>query len=70
MQSIFYQLIEEQTKTIMLVNVRAEYVFNTIDPAVVADEKHSPRRSLIVILVTLLGGIIGVVSILIRDKNN
>jgi len=66
MQNVFYQLIEEQTKTIMLAKVRTEYVFKTIDPAVIPDEKHSPRRALIVIFVTLLGAIIGIVSVLIN----
>lgn len=68
MQNVFYQIIEEQTKIIMLANVRAEYVFKTIDPAVIPDEKDSPRRAVIVILATMLGGILGIISVLIREK--
>ena len=66
MQTVFYQLIEEQTKTIMLAEVSKEYVLKTIDPANVPDEKDSPKRALIVVLGTMLGGILSVLIVLIR----
>ncbi|WP_221892364.1 Wzz/FepE/Etk N-terminal domain-containing protein [Teredinibacter haidensis] len=66
MRKVFSQLIEEQTKTIMLANVRQEYTFTTIDPAVVPEEKDSPKRSLIVLIALILGGFIGVVIVFIR----
>ena len=56
MQTIFYQLIEEQTQTIMLANARPEYLFRTVDPAVVSEEPIRPRRMLIYIVGVLLGG--------------
>lgn len=56
MQTIFYQLIEEQTQTIMLANARPEYLFRTVDPAVVSEEPIRPRRMLICIVGVLLGG--------------
>ncbi|MDQ9094144.1 GNVR domain-containing protein [Pseudoalteromonas haloplanktis] len=65
-QSVLYKLIEEQAKTIMFANVRDEYVFKTIDPALIPEEKSRPKRPLIVILGTMLGGLIGVMVILIR----
>ena len=46
-RSILYKLIEEQAKTIMFANVRDEYVFKTVDPAVVAEVKSGPKLSLI-----------------------
>ena len=55
MQTIFYQLIEEQTKTIMLANVRQHYVLEVIDPAVVPEEETKPKRAMICVLITLLG---------------
>ena len=61
MQKVFYQLIEDQTKTLMLAEVNQEYVFKTLDPAVVAEEKLKPKRALIVVLGTLLGTLFGVV---------
>lgn len=55
MRSVFYQLIEEQMKTIMLAEVRDEYIFSTIDPPVVPEEKAKPKRALICVLGTMLG---------------
>ena len=66
MQTIFYQLIEEQTKTIMLANVRQDYVLEVIDPAVVPEEEAKPKRAMICVLITLLGGFISVIFCLIR----
>ena len=66
MQTIFYQLIEEQTKTIMLAEVSKEYVLKTIDPANAPEEKAKPKRALIVVLGTMLGGILSVLIVLIR----
>ncbi len=66
MQKVFYQLIEDQTKTLMLTEVNQEYVFKTLDPAVVAEEKAKPKRALIVVLGTLLGGMLGVMIVLVR----
>lgn len=65
-RTILYKLIEEQAKTIMLANVRDEYVFKTIDPALVPEEKSGPKRALLCIVGALLGAIIGVVFVTIR----
>lgn len=65
-RSVLYKLIEEQAKTIMFAEVRDEYVFKTIDPAVVAEEKSGPKRALICVLGTLLGAMLAVMIILIR----
>lgn len=66
MQTVFYQLIEQQTKTLMLSEVNPEYVFKTLDPAVVAEEKTKPKRALIAVLGTVLGGMFGVLIALIQ----
>lgn len=66
MRSVFFALIEEQTKTIMLAKVSDEYLLKTIDPAVAPDEKVRPYRSVIVVLSTLLGGFIGVLLVFMR----
>jgi len=58
-QSIF-RLIEAQTKNIMLANVRDEYVFKVIDPAVIPEDKIKPKKKLMAILGTLVGFMIGV----------
>lgn len=65
-RAILYKLVEEQAKTIMFAEVRDEYVFKTIDPALVPEEKAKPKRALICILGTMLGGMLGVMIVLIR----
>ncbi|EDQ01577.1 Wzz/FepE/Etk N-terminal domain-containing protein [Shewanella benthica] len=65
-RSILYKLIEEQAKTIMFAEVRDEYVFKTIDPALIPEEKAGPKRALICVLGTLLGGMLAVMLVLIR----
>ena len=60
MQQVFYQLIESETRTVMLANARDEYIFKTVDPAVVPQEKSGPRRALIAIVATMLGGMLSI----------
>ena len=70
METVFYQLIEEQTKNMMLTKVKVEYVLKTIDPPQVPDEKAGPKRALIVVLGTMLGGMLSVLIVLIRYFSN
>ncbi|MBV1911766.1 MAG: LPS O-antigen length regulator, partial [Kangiellaceae bacterium] len=65
MKSVFYQLIEQQSKTLMLTEISDEYVFKTISPAKVAEERFKPKRAVIVILGTLLGGFLAVVIVVL-----
>ncbi|MGI2049094.1 Wzz/FepE/Etk N-terminal domain-containing protein [Shewanella oncorhynchi] len=65
-RTILYKLVEEQAKTIMFAEVRDEYVFKTIDPALIPEEKAKPKRALICVLGTLLGGMLGVMLVLVR----
>ena len=63
---VFSELIEEQTKTVMLANASDEYVFQVIEPPVAPELKSEPSRALICVLGTMLGGMLGVVLVLIR----
>lgn len=65
-KTVLYKLIEEQAKTIMFAEVRDEYVFKTIDPALAPEEKAKPKRALICILGVFLGGVLSVMFVLIR----
>ncbi|MDT3322086.1 Wzz/FepE/Etk N-terminal domain-containing protein [Shewanella sp. SP1S1-7] len=65
-KSILYKLVEEQAKTIMFAEVRDEYVFKTLDPALAPEEKAKPKRALICVLGTMLGGMLGVMFVLVR----
>lgn len=66
MQQVFYQLIESETRTVMLANASDEYVFKTVDPAVIPEEKSEPNRALICIVATMLGGMLGMLTVFIR----
>ena len=65
-RTVLYKLIEEQAKTIMFANVRDEYAFTTIDPAVVPEEKLRPKRVFIVVFGLVFGGFLGVFIALVR----
>ncbi|PPK51384.1 Wzz/FepE/Etk N-terminal domain-containing protein [Marinobacter persicus] len=65
MQQVFYQLIESETRTVMLANAQNEYIFKTVDPAVVPQEKSEPKRALIAIVATMLGGMLGVFTVFV-----
>ena len=60
MQQAIYRLIEAQTKNIMLANVRDEFVFKVIDPAVVPEEKIKPKKKLIAVLGVIVGFMLSV----------
>jgi uncharacterized protein involved in exopolysaccharide biosynthesis len=66
LQRVFYNLIESETKTLMLANARTEYAFKIVDPGVAPEQKTSPKRALIVIFGTLLGFVIGLAVVFIR----
>lgn len=66
-RTVLYKLVEEQAKTIMFAEVRDEYVFKTVDPALVPEDKFKPKRSLICIVITVLGGIAAAMFVLMRN---
>jgi uncharacterized protein involved in exopolysaccharide biosynthesis len=66
MREVFYTIIEEQVKSKMLAEASPEYVFVTVSPAMVPEEKSQPKRALICILGVLLGGMLSVAFVLIR----
>ena len=70
MTEVFAELIEEQTKTVMLANVTDEYVFQVIEPPVAPELKSEPQRALICVLGVLLGGMLALVMVLIRHYAN
>ena len=73
-RALLYELIEEQSKTLMFAEVRDEYVFRVIDKAVIPELKSGPNRALIVFLGAMFGGIISLIICLFfgykRAANN
>ena len=66
MRVMFFRLVEEQIKAKMLTEIKDEYSFTTIDPALLPEEIHSPQRLLILVVCIMLGGIFGVFFLLVR----
>jgi capsular polysaccharide biosynthesis protein len=63
-----YNLIEMETKTLMLANGRAEYAFTVVDPAVAAELRVSPRRTLMAVSGVAVGVFLGTIIAWLRDK--
>lgn len=66
-ESVFFDLIEEQTKKAMLAQVQEDYIFSIIDPALAPENKSEPKRALICILFLLLGGMLSSGYVLLRN---
>jgi len=64
MREVFYTIIEEQTKNKMVAEASPEYAFVAVSPSMVPEEKSQPKRALICILGTLLGGMLSVLLVL------
>lgn len=69
-RAVLFKLVEEQAKTIMFANVRDEYIFKTIDPAFVPEQKYGPKRAVIIILGATLGGLFAIMFIVFRHFKN
>ncbi len=69
LQNVFFRLIEEQTKTVMLAKASPEFVLRTLDPAVAPELKAKPKRSLIAILGLLFGGTVGLLIVFFRTDS-
>ena len=66
LRSMFYELVQESTQSMMLAKVNPEYVLTTIDPPLIAETKSKPNRAIICIIGTFLGGIFSILIIFIR----
>ena len=66
LRSAISRIIESELKTIMIANAREQYAFRIIDPGMVPTKKVRPRRALIVITSTFLGGLLALVLALMR----
>ena len=65
LRSVFFGLIEEQTKTVMLAKVSDEYLFRVLDPAVPSERLERPKRLQIVAVITLLAGALWLILVVL-----
>ena len=73
LRSLFYNLIQEQTKTKMLAYTNEYYALEIIDAPVVPEKKSGPFRSIMIITGTILSFLISLIFFIliyfIQDKN-
>jgi uncharacterized protein involved in exopolysaccharide biosynthesis len=67
-QRVMYNLIEAQTKTLMLANGRVEYAFTVVDPAVTPEVRVRPWRSLMMLTGIVLGLLFGSLFAWVRTR--
>jgi uncharacterized protein involved in exopolysaccharide biosynthesis len=65
-KEVLAQLLQEESKKLTLIEANQYYVFEYIDPPEVMEMKSEPNRALICILTALLGGMLSILSVLIR----
>lgn len=59
-------LLQQEMQKLTLIEVNEFYVYDTIDPAVVMEEKSEPKRIVITILGALLGGLLSAILVIFR----
>ena len=63
-KQVLAQLLQEETKTLTLIEANQSYVFDYIDPPAVMERKSAPKRSIICILAGLFGIVLGILIVL------
>jgi uncharacterized protein involved in exopolysaccharide biosynthesis len=58
LQQSISRLLETQMQNMMVARGNAEYAFRVIDPARVPKKRFFPRRTLIILGATLIGGLL------------
>ena len=66
LQESIGRLLEIELQKLMLAKGNEEFAFKIVDPAVPPKQRVRPKRALIAIVGTLLGGLLGVFIVLVR----
>lgn len=67
MQRVMYDLIENETKTLMFASARVDYALRVVDPAVTPESRVRPKRKLMVLTGVALGLVLGSLFVFGRD---
>jgi LPS O-antigen subunit length determinant protein (WzzB/FepE family) len=67
-QRVMYDLIETQTKKLVLANAREEYAFTIVDPAVPPEIRTTPKRTLTAISGMVIGLLLGAIVAFLYDR--
>lgn len=68
LRQVMYDIIEGETKTLMLANGRAEYAFQVVDPAFAPEVRIGPKRTFTVLVGSVLGLLIGTTLAFVHDR--
>lgn len=68
LRKVLYSLVENETKTLMVANGRADYAFEVVDPAVTPERKIGPHRLIMTLVGLVLGFALGTIVAFIRDR--
>jgi uncharacterized protein involved in exopolysaccharide biosynthesis len=66
-QQMLYRLIENETKTAMMANVRDDFAFRVLDSALQPKYPEKPKKKLIVAVALILGLILGILLAFLVD---
>jgi uncharacterized protein involved in exopolysaccharide biosynthesis len=67
-RNVMYNLIEGETKKLMIANGRAEYAFKIVDPGVAPEIRAKPRRTMIVSIGLVVGLLLGTILAVSRNS--
>jgi len=65
LKTSLYSLVQQQVQTIMLAEASPEYLFKTIDPAIVPELKIEPKRPMIAIMSFIIGFLASIIFVII-----
>jgi capsular polysaccharide biosynthesis protein len=68
LRQALYDIIKNETKTLMLANGRDDYAFEIVDPAVPSEWKERPHRALLTLVGLSIGAFLGTVVAFIRER--
>lgn len=68
LRQTLYDIIKNQTKTLMLASGRQEYAFEIVDPAIPPEMRDRPKRTAIVLIGLAVGALLGVVVAFARER--
>lgn len=65
-KQVLAQLLQEETKKLVLVEANQFYVFDYVDPPAVMELKSEPQRAIICIFIALFGGMLSIILVLVK----
>jgi uncharacterized protein involved in exopolysaccharide biosynthesis len=68
LRQALYEIIKNETKTLMLANGRDDYAFQIVDPAVAPERRARPHRVLQTLVGLAVGFFLGTCVALVRDR--